>query len=85
MWQKRYGVSTGNVSTNLILTNKTDVLGIRMQRNDAISYLKQLLGKDIDISPDSISLDKKETEKLLKSILKLRKENSLRKLRKSVV
>ena len=29
-----------------------------MQRDGAIAYLKELLGTDIDVSPDSVSIEK---------------------------
>jgi hypothetical protein len=58
------------------------MLGIRMQRNEAISYLKQLLGKDIGISPDSISLDKKEDRRIVEIHIKVKERESIKELAK---
>lgn len=53
-----------------------------MQRNEAISYLKQLLGKDIDISPDSISLDKKEDRKIVEIHIKVKEREFIKEIAK---
>ena len=41
-----------------------------MQRSEAISYLKQILGTDVGISPDSISLEKQQDRNIIKIRIK---------------
>ncbi len=42
-----------------------------MQRNEAISYLKALLGSDIDISPDSVSIEPHQASKTVEIRIKI--------------
>ncbi len=46
-----------------------------MQRNEAISYLKALLGSDINISPDSVSIEEQEASKNVKIRIKIANNN----------
>ena len=48
------------------------LIGIRMERNSAVAYLKELLGGDISISPDAISIEKQEDSKSVKIRIKTR-------------
>ena len=47
----------------------------KMQRNEAISYLKALLGSDINISPDSVSIEEQEASKNVKIRIKIANNN----------
>ena len=49
-----------NVRTKIISIDKKQVLGIETQRNEAISYLKQLLGTNSGVSPDAIFIEEQE-------------------------
>ena len=42
-----------------------------MQRNEAISYLKALLGSDINISPDSVSIEEQQASKTVEIRIKI--------------
>jgi hypothetical protein len=46
------------------------LIGIRMERNSAVAYLKELLGANISISPDAISIDKQQDSKAVKIRIK---------------
>ncbi len=45
-----------------------------MNRNDAIDYLKALLGEDINLSPDSVSIERQDETKL--SILRIKTKDT---------
>jgi hypothetical protein len=48
-----------------------DILsGMSMQRNDAISYLKELLGTSSGVSPDAISIEEQENHKTVRIRIK---------------
>ena len=49
-----------------------------MQRNEAISYLKALLGTDIDISPDSISFEEQDDRKTVKIRMKIQEREKIK-------
>lgn len=55
-----------------------------MQRNDAISYLKVLLGTDIDISPDAISFERQEDRKIIKIRIKIQEREAIKDLAKKL-
>lgn len=42
-----------------------------MQRNEAISYLKELLGSDIDVSPESVSIERKRNSETVEVHIKI--------------
>jgi hypothetical protein len=64
-------ISTGISVQALYGQAKKQLLGEKMQRNEAISYLKALLGSDIDISPDSVSIEKQQASKTVKIRIKI--------------
>jgi hypothetical protein len=49
-----------------------------MQRNEAISYLKALLGTDFDISPELISFEKQEDQNIVKIRIKTQERERIR-------
>ena len=49
-----------------------------MQRNEAISYLKKLIGTDINFSPDSIFLESQGDSKIVKIRIKTRERALIR-------
>ncbi len=60
-----------NDYASLIWTGKKQLLGKKMQRNEAILYLKALLGSEINISPDSVSIEKQQASKTVKIRIKI--------------
>jgi hypothetical protein len=53
-----WGFLNERVTASLILRGKKSVLGAQMQRSEALSYLKEILNADSNISPDVITLEK---------------------------
>lgn len=49
-----------------------------MQRNEAISYLKQLLGSNSDVSPDSISIEEQENGKTVRIRIKTNEKEHIK-------
>ena len=47
------------------------VFGIIVQRNQAISYLKELLGSDIGVSPESVSIERKRDSEAVEVHIKI--------------
>ncbi len=55
-----------------------------MQRNEAISYLKKLMGTDINFSPDSIFLESQGDSKIVKIRIKTRERDFIKDLAKKL-
>ncbi len=49
-----------------------------MQRNDAISYLKELLGTNSGVSPDAISIEEQDNRKTVRIRIKTNEKERIR-------
>jgi len=49
-----------------------------MERNGAVAFLKELLGSDINVSPDSICIEKQQDSKTVKIRIKTQNRQSIK-------